>query len=210
MTFNLKSVSPALLACGLVVASPALASDDHDHSDILIGLDTSGDLTLLDVPDHVELDVSGAPGFNGWSGDDPGFFEIEADGLYDGIDLTQLGVANTNIQLHLISADPGFLMTDLGLNAVSPGGFTVLGVEDEGGQILVHQHVIFYIDADNPAIGPDFDGHVEATFQLVDGNGTFGSSSQFTIEFEPVPEPGSALALLAGAGLIAARRRRRG
>ena len=70
-------------------------------------------------------------------------------------------------------------------------------------------------------IEPGFDTHPTWALTNAEGDLTPGTASftvsngvdligTFQIELTPVPEPGSAIALIAGAGLIAARRRRRG
>lgn len=91
----------------------------------------------------------------------------------------------------------------------------------DGGEIFTNATPDF-------ALGNQFDRHptwimatpegslttVEASFEVFDITaGAIGSGAeslgQFDVSIAAVPEPGSALALLAGVGLIAARRRRR-
>lgn len=196
----IKIWTPALVACSAIVATPAWA--DEEHGDIELGQTITGQLKAIGLPDEsILLETFAFFDLTGWSAAEPGLFEVE---------LTEEGVSpltpttNDDIRLQLVSFDAGFLMLEGGSLAVADevGEFVVLGTESG----LVHSHPTWVIDDD--IVGTGFAGTLDVTFKLVDGNGVYTDSENFTLQFTNVPEPGSAIALLVGAGLIAARRRR--
>lgn len=171
------------------------------HADIEVGQASGSQLVLIGLPDEPILltPVSGL--INGWSADDPGLFEVET--LEEGVSPLNT-FDNTGIRLELVSADPGFFVLEAGsLSLVDdPGESAALGLESG----LIHTHPTWVIDAG--VVGVGFAGSRHATFILTDANNNYADSEPFALTFTNVPEPGSALALLAGAGLLAARRRR--
>lgn len=188
----------AVLACCAVV-NPALA--DEEHSDIELGQNGSGKLSLLGIPDEpIFLDpVSGL--INGWSAAEPGLFEVE---------LTEEGVSpldtfvNTGIKLELVSHDNGLEVIEAGLAFTADDNGESVALGTEAG--AVHSHPTWFINS--AVVGGSFEGTLNATFKLIDTNGNYAESDVFALQFTNVPEPGSALALLIGAGLVASRRRR--
>ena len=185
------------LACA---AASMTAIADEEHEDIEIG-QLGNKLSIVAAPDEpIFLEV--ATGLlTGWSAAEPGIFEIET--TEAGFDpLSTLD--NSGIRLELVSADAGFFFLEAGAFAPldTPGDSAALGLE--GG--AVHSHPTWVID--DAVVGSGFEGTLNATFKLTDSNGGYADSDNFSLQFTNVPEPSSAL-LLAGAGLIAARRRRR-
>lgn len=200
MNLSTKQWTPSLIACSALVASPALA--DEEHGDIEIGQTSTGQLAAIELPDEpILLETFSLLDLTGWSAAEPGLFEVEA---------TEEGVSpltptsNGDIRLQIVSLDAGFLMLEGGSLSIADeiGEFVVLGTESG----LVHSHPTWIIDDD--IVGTGFAGTLDVTFKLVDGNGFYTESDNFTLQFTNVPEPGSAIALLVGAGLIAGRRRR--
>jgi hypothetical protein len=203
----MKRTSALLTISLLVLASSAAVADEpghgHEHEDMLIGYTDYGnvsgpfDLIIEFGHDNEEFDeehilppVSGP--LNGWAGDAPGFDvrdEIEED-MYP----LQAG-ANIDMELTAI---------DAGLRIFTPG-FTqelFVGNTFNLGDHQAHEHVEFFIDADQ---GADPTSQFYAvSFKLLDtGTTAYGASPVYTLKF--VPEPGSLLLLL---GAVAALRRR--
>lgn len=199
MRFEILKRAIATAVCSLAVAMTAMGEEGHE--DIEIGRTAGNQLAFVAVPDEpILLDIDTA---FAWSAAEPGLFEIT--GPEDGF-LPLDTFSNTDIRLELISADAGFVFFSAGnptpMN--TPGDFASLGLE--GG--LVHSHPTWAID--KTVVGNGFEGTLSATFRLVDGaTSGYAISENVTLDFTNVPEPGSAVALLLGAGLIATRRRRK-
>ena len=195
--FEMTKKVTAALAC---VSMTLGVFADEEHSDIEIG-QIANKLGVVAAPDEpIFLEV--ATGLlTGWSAAEPGLFEIEA--TEEGFDPLNT-LDNSGIRLELVSADAGFFFLEQGTFTPldTPGDFAALGLESSA----VHSHPIWVID--DTIVGTGFEGTLSATFKLTDSNGGYADSDNFTLQFTNVPEPTSAL-LLAGVGLLAARRRRR-
>ncbi len=133
------------------------------------------------------------PGWDGLKVDDP------ANGRF--------GLASlVGAAIRRISFDPGFEMFDSALNPIlsNDGDTHTFSGDNENNPLLWwHEHLRYGI-APGAQPGQTF----RATFQVFDVNGVHADSLPFTLEFQAVPEPSSAL-LLVSAGLLAAMLRRR-
>lgn len=140
----------------------------------------------------------------GWASGVPGFASLLADEQeFDGhgfFSFLDPGYAHgaPDLRLHLDAITPG--LTVLNPTTLQPQAFPLaLG----GGEF--HQHMQYFVALGvNPVIGQEF----TATFHLSDANGHLADSEPFTIRFQIVPEPASALLMLGAVMCVAVRRRR--
>ena len=155
----------ALLACGMIVSTPALADEeddhDHEHSDIELG-HIANKLSLIALPDEpIELEPFDLFGQTGWAGDEPGFFEVEA--VEDGVSpLTPF--SNADIRLTLVSLDNGFVLVEAGFGKTADAANEFVNLGLEGG--AVHSHPTFLID--DTVVGTGFEGTGDDLARLID------------------------------------------
>jgi hypothetical protein len=201
----MKRTGALLTISLLALASTAALADEpgHAHEDMLVGYtdygNASGPLDLIIEFGHDNEGFDEQHGLppvfgplNGWAGDEPGFAvrdEIEED-MYP----LQSG-ANIDMELTAI---------DAGLRIFTPGFAQELFVGNTFnlGDHQAHEHVEFFIDADQGA--DPTSQFYSVSFKLLDtGTTAYGPSPVYTLKF--IPEPGSLLLLL---GAVAALRRR--
>lgn len=214
----------SLLTC--LVTVPALAHGGGDGMDLSIGFYYGHDgtyeapanpaepATLLVDTHPWELDTvyyaleptsSSSVIFDGWTSSYPAFTtlsvadeEYGGHGYYSWLNADH-NVMSPDIELHLVEATQGLTI----INSSDYGEVTVDNSFNIGVDTANH-HLIYYVeDTGSYGIGDV----LTATFYLSDNNGNLADSQNFTLQFEVVPEPTSAMLLGLG-GLMAIRRRR--
>lgn len=177
------------------LAGPALAHEGEMH----IARSAAGMLRItdFDFAEPVELPPAAAP-LSGWAGEDPIFVSIAGDD--PSADLYALDPA-AKISVEVVLFAPGVKLWnhDLSLSVSEPGQQLGLGPLPFG------EHTPWNLDSSDPAFDPSA-GEWTATFRLIDAGATgYLPSADYTLRLT-VPGPG-AVSLLAGAGLLARRRR---
>jgi hypothetical protein len=183
----------AFIACGvvlaLVLAAPALAEDEID-----VGRSAAGKIKArLDFQQPVVLDPSIFPGISGYAFAEPAFHSTILDDPSD--DFFQFGPLGS-FQFILISHDPGVeVWNDTGSGFLPVGGSYFIGVAP------FDNHPVWNI--------PDIleTGTQSLTLKLHDTAGIYADSDPITLSFRALPEPTSAVLVVAGC-LGALRRRR--
>ncbi len=169
----------------LVILIAASTSYGQHAGDILVGRSGTNQLKASPpgsggyIPDaniKVLPPVSGL--FNGFSDNNPGFDHIVTD--IPGIDFLTLQ-SGTQVRLELVSVDPA-------CKAVT-SSFAIIDVPGERallGNNLLHTHLTWLIQSDDPAYDP-LKVLWRATFKLVDTGGTaYTESTPFTFYFASV------------------------
>mgnify|MGYP001210713450 CR=1 FL=1 len=175
-----------------LIAITSVSAVSYAHDEVLIGHDGEGNMA---VHAHVNMPVllplmafEEVPGF---ASPDPG---LVADPKYDEKKHILPLPGTARVQAIITAADP-FLGVWIG------GGFAQLGVPFDLGIAPFHFHPLWNVPPDGPI------GLYQLDIVFRDGNGGFADSEPVTLIFETIPEPATA-GLLAGAGLLALRRRR--
>jgi hypothetical protein len=215
----------ATLAC--LLALPAVAHEgggDGEHLNVGFYFghdgtfeapaDPAGPPTLL-VDTHpweldtvfYTLDATTTAPFNGWVTEFPGFRtlleddeELGGHGYYSWLN-DDRNVTTPDLLLHLVSKDADLTIFD-------PADLSDpidVGETHSIGTNTANHHLIYYVDGGSGSGAGDV---LTATFYLTDVNGNIAQSENFTMQFQIVPEPTSAMLLGLG-GLILARHRRR-
>lgn len=159
----------------ILVAGSDRAFGQH-NVDVWPGRTSSGRLNIggLDLSQLIPLlPTSGL--INGWANNDPGFDRIvvsqPANNLFP-------MAAGAEISLRIVAADPGFRVIDNSFEVIQfPGEETFLGDN------MLHVHVTWHVDADDPEFDP-LQCEWDATFILVDdGSTNYQDSAPFTLMF---------------------------
>jgi hypothetical protein len=192
---------PKIGLCGLALAFSSAAAmaqgHDHEHEDIIIGHKSSGQLAAEFEWDEVHELPAVSNLLNGWFGDEPGFAALEADEPAEDFFVLEPGAS---IWLEVVDFDPAFYGNPLTDALHAPGEQVLLGDH------ATHEHVDWFIDADDPAYDPIQDVW-EADFKLVDTGATsYTASEVYTLRFT-VPEPGTLLLAAFGGVAVLLRRR---
>lgn len=188
------STTMVLSAC----TGAALADDDHEHLDVEVG-QQAGVLGWPELPDQPAVldpvDPGNPFGFQGWSGEDPGWATLEMP--EDGWEPLASGA---EIWVEVLSLDSGLRMLDPdnGLADINVGDTWLLGGDS------FDTHPIWLVDSTTPGFDPSQTIY-SGTFRLLDQGTTGYSSSGVHTLSVFVPEPASA-ALLALAALALRRR----
>ena len=178
----------------LLIVSPAIAEEhhDHEHEDIEVGVTSAGQLSWHF--DHFDDPIVLAPAegiwsaVGGWVGSEPGFAAVETDEPDENLYVLADGVA---VRLQIVAIDPGLWVwsNDTSESIDSPGQSIPLGGTD------LHTHAWWQI-----AEGAGEPVTLSATFELVDaGTSGYSASAPWTMQFTNVPEPGGLCALGLGA-----------
>ncbi len=158
--------------------SASVASAQHE-GDVIVGRTAAGQLKIGGfIPD---LNIVVLPPtdpkspFNGWSDVEPGFDHLVTSEPQSDWFILQAGA---QIRLEVVAVDPAFKAVDTSFNVLDqPGQQTLLG------GATLHNHVIWLIDADDPAYDPARTLW-RATFKLVDTGSTgYAESDPFTFYF---------------------------
>ncbi|MCG3131576.1 MAG: hypothetical protein FLDDKLPJ_02380 [Phycisphaerae bacterium] len=174
----------------MVLAATAPVALAQHEGDVEVGATVDGTLGVIfeqDAPSPL------APfsefGLTGWLSDEPGFeaIEKEEDGL---LPLAE----GCEIRLRVDALDAALRVFDGGLNEVPVGGTLLLGGHD------LHEHAIWFIDADDP----EYDADQEAwrgTFTLVDeGETRYADSTPLVIAFTTACRPEQTLSVTCRGG----------
>ena len=177
--------------CSIVVSAialtpTALAQPEPDEGDLWPAVSAAGQLKLspvgLDPADPLQNIVvlpSTAGLLQGWSSNEPGFDDVEADDLTnDAFTFAPGGF----IRVEVLSLDPALLVWTPGLQLVPAGGSAALGSTDSD----VHTHLIWHIRSNTPEFDADRT-FWRGTFRLIDtGNTAYAPSLPFTLYFSRV------------------------
>jgi hypothetical protein len=205
-------VMAALLAAG----APALGQphEEEREIDVPVGINASGQIVFGDF-DFTELfgldfesvvggsDPQGNP-FDGLFTDNPGFRDLVSAGETPTADFQQPFGA-FEFAFELISIDTPLRMADplFVSELAAPGDQFFIGDEGVLGTLgEIDSHPFFFVAASDVVPGTI----LGVTGRVVDLTGGFAASAPFTFNFL-IPSP-SAAAVLAGFGLVTARRRR--
>lgn len=179
---------PGAVTLGVLVLAGALAlpARGEHEGDLWIGVSSVGQLKLS--PAGFEPDESWAavvvlsPGgglFPGWTGNNPGFDDVETDSPV--IDTYTLEVG-ANIWLDVVALDEALYVWNAQLQHFGPGQMAHLGSAPAD----IHTHLIWHIYS----LDPSFDAlcvHWNGAFRLVDTGGTgYAASEPFTMVFSNV------------------------
>jgi len=197
----------------LVLSTSTLAlAHEHGHeAGLIIGRTGSQPLTLsFEIPHSDPIVLNPASGFfNGWEMHD---FCINALGTAEPDEDFYPLSSNSTIRLQIVSIDPGLMVINPNFFG-DPVNYPPADASGEsillGSGTSLHIHPYWYAESANPAIGPNWQGTLNATFKLVDTGSTgYLESAPFTLSFTNVPEPMTAT-LLGLAGIAGMVRRRR-
>lgn len=158
-----------------IVISAASASAQHDV-DVWVGRTSTGQLAIggADVSQPIPLlPTSGL--INGWADNDPGFDRVVTAQPANNLFTLASGA---DISLRLVSVDPAFRVIDNSFSILEwPGDETYLGDH------LLHTHLTWHVNADDPNFDP-LRCLWEATFILLDdGSTNYRDSAPFTLKF---------------------------
>ena len=189
----MRPINFSLILTGLLVVGVRNVAQAQHDGDVWVGRTSTGqlknggnDLTQL-IPLQPTFEL-----INGWANNNPGFDRVitaqPANNLYP-------MASGAEISLRLVAADSAFRVIDNSFEIVQfPGEETFLGDH------LLHTHLTWHINSDDPAFDP-LECEWQATFVLVD-HGTTGyrDSAPFTLMFTLVFQ-GSANGDFTGDGL---------
>lgn len=185
-------VTAVAFASTLVTACAALAQPHHQE--IMCGVDAAGQLHMHHhaVMPFV-LPPSPFPGIDGYAQAEVALSSLDVD--HPAIGLFTLP-QTVDIRAVLVSQSPGMQVF---------GGITPLPI---GGELVLGAPVIHYMPIWNITQGQP--GEVkDIALYFRDASGQFQDSEVFTLQFQVVPTPATAMVLVAGILPICRRRRRR-
>ncbi|MGE0480667.1 MAG: PEP-CTERM sorting domain-containing protein [Phycisphaerae bacterium] len=170
-------------ATAAIAAFSTIAAAQPHGGDLWPCVSSAGVLKLSPRGFSPEDDVAVLPPasglFQGWSGNSPGFDDIEADDPET--DSYPFAPGGT-IRLEILALDPALRVWGAGLQQFVPGSTPLLG--DTSGD--VHTHLIWHIDSQHA----QFNGQQtlwRGTFRLIDTGGTnYTPSLPFTLRFRNV------------------------
>jgi hypothetical protein len=163
---------------------PTLAQVHHHEGDFVVGR-TSGGQVQVEGPfyERVKLAPVSGPLLWGWSATSPGFDALDEDEPAE--DFYRLASGAT-IYLRVVRIDPGLTIWQSGLTA----GADEPGEEIYLGGSLLHTHPVWHVDSTVLGIGPDWQGTLAATVELVDyGSTSYADSPAITLYFTNRPDP---------------------
>jgi hypothetical protein len=208
----------AAAACSTLLAGQALAAEGDGFPHIAVAQETTGELALeFSITTGLD-ETTTPPTINLIAPQFSSFF-----GGYQTIPLTETAFENSDLgfvsEVEGAAEEGGAINGDIVVRMLT---------KDTNFQAFFEGTELFTTSSPDFLLGNQFDRHptwvlagpegttdtASASFEVFDvTSGAIGSGAESLGQFDvvlAVPEPSSALALLAGAGLIAARRRRRG
>lgn len=171
----MKSLFNHCLCIVTIAASATSVSAQHDV-DIWVGRTSTGQLSTggADLSQPIPLlPTSGL--INGWADNTPGFDRVVTAQPANNLFVLASGA---DISLQLVSADPAFRVIDNSFSILEwPGDETYLGDH------LLHTHLTWHVNADDPNFDP-LRCLWDATFILLDdGSTNYRDSAPFTLKF---------------------------
>lgn len=163
----------------LAVLTAGDAFAQHD-ADLWIGVSADGQLRLSPLGLDPAAEIFRLPPatglFQGFSSNDPGFDDIEADDPDNDIYRFEPGHA---IGLEVLALDPALLIWNTGLSRFDVGQIAPLGSTNSG----IHTHLIWHINTRAPSPYDPLRTVWRATLRLVDTTGGYTPSDPFTLYF---------------------------
>ncbi|GMU36139.1 MAG: hypothetical protein KJ057_00060 [Phycisphaerae bacterium] len=174
----------------LGAAAPAALAQHEHEGDVEVGATAEGRLGAIFEQDAPSvLYPFAAFGLEGWLGDEPGFEAIEK------AEENLLPLAEgCEVWLRVDALDDALRVFDGGLNEIHVGGAILLGGHD------LHEHALWFIDADSPQYDADQEAW-SGTFTLLDEGATgYADSAPIVIAFTPACKPGQTLTVACRGG----------
>lgn len=160
-----------------LIASTAFA---QHADDLWIGVSADGQLRLSPQGFDPATDIVRLPPatglFQGFSSNDPGFDDVEADDPENGVFRFEPGHA---IGVEVLALDPALVIWNTGLSRFDVGQIAPLGTTNAG----IHTHLIWHINSRPPAPYDPLRTVWRATLRLVDTAGDYAASEPFTLYF---------------------------